>query len=135
VFYNNDNYVKGSDRNRFIVSGTMEHRLVNASVEFLAASDRPSITRTKADAQGYSLWATPKLPRGIEGLLRFDHLTPDDHFDAHRNRTIAGIAYWFPAQGTVTSALLVDYEQVSTDGFSPAQPTQKRVILHGLVNF
>lgn len=135
VFYNSDNYVKDADRDRLVISGTLEHEAINAGVEFLAASDRPSITRAKVDAQGYSFWATPKLPRGIEGLLRFDHLTPDDNLDAHRKRTIAGIAYWFPAQGNVTSALLFDYEQVSTEGFSPPQPTQKRIAVHGLVNF
>jgi len=135
VFYNSDNYIKGSDRNRLVISGTLEHRAINAGVEFLAASDRTSISRRTVDAQGYSFWATPKFPRGVEGLLRFDHLTPDENLNAHRNRTIAGIAYWFPHQGNVSSALLFDYDHVSTGGFSPAQPTQKRIAVHGLVNF
>lgn len=135
VIYNSDNYVKDADRDRLVISGTLEHQLINAGVEFLAASDQPSIARTKVDAQGYSFWATPKLPRGIEGLLRFDHLTPDDTFNAHRNRTIAGISYWFPHQGNVSSAILLDYEHVSTDGFSPVRRTEKRIAVHGLVNF
>jgi hypothetical protein len=71
----------------------------------------------------------------VEGLLRYDDLQPNDSVDAHRKRTIAGVAWWLPHQGTVASAFLLDYEQVNPSGFLPAQPRQKRVALHALVNF
>ena len=57
---------------------------------------------------------------------------------ATRNRTIAGIAYWFPHPGgSATAALMLDFEQVKFDHFAPtaATATQKRYFLHGLINF
>ena len=61
---------------------------------------------------------TPKSPKGYgwEGLLRFDHLVQEQATataDGERNRTIAGVAYWFPRQGAVSAAILLDYEQVN----------------------
>jgi hypothetical protein len=35
----------------------------------------------------------------------------------------------------VSSAVLLDYEQVNNRGFLPELPDQKRVALHALVNF
>ena len=66
----------------------------------------------------------------FEGLLRFDHLQPDKTTDADRDRLIAGIAYWFPKQGNVTAALLVQ-----NDGFVPAQADERRYTVHMLINF
>ena len=43
--------------------------------------------------------------------------------DGERDRTIAGVAYWFPHQGTVSTALLLDYEQVDYNDFAPSRPT------------
>jgi hypothetical protein len=69
-------------------------------------------------------------------LLRYDRLTPDTAFDRQiRSRTIAGIAYWFPHQGTVSSALLFDYDGQSFDNFVPAPPRQERIAVHALVSF
>ena len=37
---------------------------------------------------------------GWEGLMRYDHLTPDTTIDAQTHkRTIVGVAYWFPHTG------------------------------------
>jgi hypothetical protein len=52
-----------------------------------------------------------------------------------RNRTIAGIAYWFPRQGAVSSALLVDHEQVDNDGSAPVRAGRARWALHALIRF
>ena len=52
-----------------------------------------------------------------------------------RDRTIAGIAYWFPRQGTVSSALLLDYEAVNNRDYAPVRANERRWMLHGLVNF
>ena len=54
---------------------------------------------------------TPRFGHGWEALLRYDHLTPDLAFDRQiRSRTIAGVAYWFPQQRSVSTALLLDYD-------------------------
>ena len=58
----------------------------------------------------------------------------EDEF-ATRQRTIVGVAYWFPHQGNVTSALMLDYDGQSFDNFVPALPKQQRIALHALINF
>jgi hypothetical protein len=135
AFYDADSYVRDGDRKRFIVAATFEHKVANAAAQYLDTKDRTSITRAAVDGSGYSVWVTPRFTHGFEGLVRYDDLQPDDDLDAHRRRTIAGLAYWLPHQGSVSSAVLLDYEQVNNRGFVPAQPEQKRVALHALVNF
>ena len=69
----------------------------------------------------------------MEALLRYDHYKPDTTFASQtRNRTIAGVAYWFPHQGNVSSALMFDYDGQSFDNFTPASPAQKRLAVHAL---
>jgi hypothetical protein len=136
VFYDKDAYVKDGDRNRFIAMGSFEHQFVNAAFQYLNAEDQSSIKNAKIKANGYSFWITPRTTFGLEGLFRYDNLKPNDNNDAHRKRTIAGVAYWLPHQGTVSSALLLDFEQVKSNGFTPVNPpTQQRIALHTLVNF
>ena len=52
-----------------------------------------------------------------------------------RNRTILGVAYWFPHQGNVSSGLLLDYDGQVFRNFSPAPPSQNKIAVHGVVNF
>ena len=86
--------------------------------------------------RGYSLWATPRASNGWEALLRYDHMTPDTSLSNQtRSRTVVGAAYWFPHQGTVTSALLIDYDGQTFHNFSTTLPKQQRVAVHSLVNF
>jgi hypothetical protein len=40
-----------------------------------------------------------------------------------------------PHQGTVSSAFLLDYEQVKNKNFATPIPRQQRIALHALVNF
>lgn len=134
-FYDHDAYVKSADRRRGIVGATFEHTNLNAGAEYLTATDQSSTTKTATEARGFSIWGTPRY-NGWEGLLRYDHLTPNRSLsDQKRSRTIAGLAYWFPHQGTVSTALLFDVDNAKFDGFSPAQPTQRRIAVHALVNF
>src|SRR5205814_1112221 len=115
------------------------HAKLNAGFDYLDATDKSAVAATKLDARGYSFWATPRCSKGFEGLFRFDHVVPNRGAVAEtdRNRTIAGAAYWFPHQGTVSSAVLLDYEQVKTTlgGDAVAPPTQKRIAVHGVINF
>jgi hypothetical protein len=130
-----DHYVRSASRTRLIGNATFEHKYVNAGFEYLDTTDQTSATTRELDGRGYSIWLTPRAPMGFEGLIRYDSLRPDAQSDARRTRTITGIAYWFPHQGNVSAALLFDLDRAAFQGFSPAQPTQSRVAVHGLVNF
>jgi hypothetical protein len=134
-FYDKDAYVKDAERRRTIGAVTFEHPYLHAAFDYLAATDRPRAAAAEVDARGFSVWATPRTTRGWEGLLRFDRLEPDRESEARKSRTIAGVSYWFPKQGTVSSALLVDMEQVSYDSYVPARPTERRFAVHLLVSF
>jgi hypothetical protein len=52
-----------------------------------------------------------------------------------RTRFIGGIAYWFPHQGSVSTALLMDWDDAKFNNFTPAQLEQKKFAIHALVNF
>jgi hypothetical protein len=134
-FYDHDAYMKNAERRRAIGAVTFEHKYLNASYNYLAARDQTSATKGVVEARGYSVWATPRATNGWEGLLRYDHLEPNTDIPGKRNRSLGGVAYWFPHQGTVSTALLLDVEQVNFEEFVVPQPTQRRIALHALVNF
>jgi hypothetical protein len=152
VFYDGDNYIVHAERTRTIGQFTFEHAYLNAGFEYLRASDQISALPNAVDkaGNGYSIWLTPKSPTGWEGLLRYDHQTPDDRtgafaaastaptatttFDSQKqNRLIVGAAYWFPHQGSVSSALLFDYDGQTFTNITTA-PVHA-VAVHALVNF
>ena len=136
AFYNADHYIKDGERNRFVAQATYEHRYLNAGFDFLRATDQSSVSVAELSGRGFSIWATPRSPSGWEGLLRYDRLTPNTSLDSQvRSRTILGVAYWFPLQGGVSTALLLDYDGATFENFTPAQPKQQRIAVHGLVNF
>ena len=59
---------------------TFEHTYVNAAFEY-HGHQGSDVGRARASrtAEGWSVWVTPKTTTGWEGLLRFDHLEPDDN--------------------------------------------------------
>ena len=134
-FYFGDNYIKDAVRTRAVGQVTFESTYLNAGFDAITTHDQTSITKPDVQANGWSWWATPKTSAGWEALLRYDRLTPNASVDAVRNRTIIGVAYWFPHQGSVASALLVDYDGQTFTNFKPAQPAQKKIAVHGLINF
>ena len=139
-FYDHDAYVKNADRRRGVVGFTYEHPWLNASWNYLSASDQTRTINPKLDSHGYSAWITPKTPKGygFEGLLRFDHLVQDQLTgvtEGERNRTIAGVAYWFQRQAPVSAAILLDYEQVDNNDYAPARPDERRWAVHTLIVF
>ena len=135
-FYDADHYVKNAERQRFLIAPTFEHKYLNAAFQWVETTDQVSVlTGTKVEGEGWSFWATPRTTKGFEGLIRFDHLEPDDTTDRKRDRAIYGVAYWLPHQGTVSSAFLLDYEQVKNKNFATPIPRQQRIALHALVNF
>jgi hypothetical protein len=130
-----DHYVRDGSRRRLIANATFEHKYVNAGVEYVGTGDQTSVSARRVDGRGYSIWATPRSPNGLEALLRYDRMEPDTENSARRTRTITGVAYWFPHQGSVSAALLLDLDRATFEGFTPAQPTHSRLAVHGLVSF
>jgi len=134
-FYVHDAYVRSADRRRGIVSVSFEHQYLNAAVDYLVTTDQTSVTKSALKGRGWTAWATPKA-RGWEALLRFDHLEPNkDLSNQTRTRTIGGVSYWFPHQGNVSTALLLDVDNAKFNSVTPAQPTQRKIALHALVSF
>ena len=139
-FYNLDAYVQDGEKRRGIVGVTYEHPNVHVGFNYLSTTDQASAGNQKLDGHGYSVWATPKTSKGHgwEGLFRFDHLVQDQStsaVDSERNRTIAGVAYWFPQRRSVSSALLFDYEQVDNADYEPLKANERRWAIHMLISF
>jgi hypothetical protein len=138
-FYFGDNYVKDAERTRAVGQVTFESTYLNAGFDGIDAHDQPSIKNPDVDSSGWSWWATPKKPfangSSWEALLRYDHLQPNSSLDATRTRTIAGISYWFPHQGTVSSTLMIDYDGQTFHDYATPLPAQKRIAVHGQINF
>jgi hypothetical protein len=149
-----DNYVSDSERKRVMGNVTYEHKYVNAGFESLTAKDQALPTTPSIPSNGYAIWATPRYQfdnqSSWELLLRYDHWTPNttnalaplatapvpgttQFQDQHQNRTIVGVAYWFPHQGNVSAAIMVDYDGQSFDNITT--PETKSVSVHGLLNF
>ena len=139
-FYDLDAYVRDAERRRGIAGATFEHPYVNAGANYLATTDQTRAAARELDGRGFSVWATPKTAAGYgwEGLLRFDRLTQDQPATperGRRERTILGIAYWFPRQGSVSAALLLDHEWVENRHYLPERPDERRLAVHGLIAF
>ncbi len=139
-FYDRDAYVKNAERNRGIVGLTYEHGYINAGLNYVTASDRSQALGPKLDRSGFSVWATPKTPKGHgwEGLVRFDHLAQEQAMSSRkgeRNRIIGGVAYWFRQQGPFAAAILLDYERIDNENFVPMKTDERRWALHTLVSF
>jgi hypothetical protein len=150
VFYDGDAYIKDGERRRFIASATYEHPNVIASFEYLDTTDQTSglpaadapcpsgvTVACHLEGKGYSFWVNPKqATNGWEALLRYDHMQPNKTIDGQeRHRGIVGVSYWFPHQGTVQAALLVDYDAYTFRGFPGAPAYQERVAVHGQIIF
>jgi hypothetical protein len=135
AFLDKDAPITGGKRDRFLGQVTFEHPRVNAGFDYLDTSDRATAASAEVKGKGWSVWATPKLGKGWEALLRYDSLKPDGSKDATKKRTIGGVSYWFPVEKGVSTALLVDYDRVRYDRFSPAQKDDTKYAIHALFQF
>ena len=135
VFYDKDHYVQDAPKERLVADVTFQHPRVNAGFEYLDAKDQPLPTDPEVKSDGWSVFVTPKIWGGLEALLRHDDLKPNKDLDAKKKRDVFGIAYWFPTAKGVSTALLVDYENVKYDNFDPVRQDEKRYALHALMNF
>jgi len=152
-FYDSDHYNKEDERKRTIGQVTFEHNYLVAGLEAIRAKDQVTSASPDVKSGGWALWATPKKPMAngssVELLLRYDHWIPNEAdtaaptstattsatllSDQRQNRTIAGVAYWFPHTGGPTSAILLDYDGQKFDNISTA--ANRSVALHFLVNY
>lgn len=105
-FVDKDNYSSGQPRDRLVGQLAYDHGRVIAAIDLLSAKDR------EAKSHGYSVWATPKLTRNWELLLRRDVLRAAEH----KTRDIEGIAYWIPLQAGMTAAVMVDRDDTRSAG-------------------
>lgn len=136
VFYDGDHVVQDAERRRFETLVSFEHKYLNAAWVYLDTTDQTSVKVAEVDGRGHSIWFTPRSTIGFEGLFRYDRLNPNRSNDSTKERWIAGVAYWPKMTvGTVSSSILLDYEQVRYRDFAPARPTERRIALHMLVNF
>jgi hypothetical protein len=151
-FYIADHYVRNAERKRAILNTTFEHKHLNAGFDYLDTKDQASAVTGARDlhGKGWSVFATPRLPNAADGsswelFLRYDRMKPTDEVavvggattsgNGVNERTIAGLAYWFPKQGSVSAALLLDVENTTFSGYPEARPTQQRIFLHSLISF
>jgi hypothetical protein len=153
LVYYNDHYQGSDERKRVMGNVTFEHQYVNAEFDYLSAKDQVTAVAQDVASNGWAVWATPRLPKANgsswEALLRYDHFTPNTStafstvasplpgvttFDSqHQNRSIIGVAYWFPHQGNVSTALMLDYDAQHLDNITTAPV--RIVFIHGLLNF
>jgi hypothetical protein len=153
LVYYTDHYVSKDERQRVMGNLTFEHRYLNAGLDYLGAKDQTLATTADVSSKGYSIWATPRLPKttgaSLEGLLRYDHFIPNTSAglstvttpdpttvtfkSQEQNRVIAGVAYWFPHQGNVSTALMLDYDGQRFKNITTLPV--KSIVVHGLINF
>jgi hypothetical protein len=134
-FYADDHYARDDPRKRALAAITYEQKYVTVGAEYIEGIDQLSDAVNRVRDKTLSVWATPKLGRGWELLLRHDATRPNVDNDATRWRNIGGVAYWFKTQApTAQAALLLDYEHVSND-VDLLQPDQTRYALHALFQF
>lgn len=137
-----DNAVKSAPRQRVMGGVLYEYKRFNAGFDYITLKDKTLPTSTEVKKDGWSTWVTPffkEKGNGFEALVRYDSFRTNKVTapDARQNRTIAGLAFWFPHPGGAsTAALLLDYEQVAFKNYTGTVPAkQQRIILHGLINF
>jgi len=133
-FWDEDRYLKAAPKRRGIINAFFEHKRFNAGVDFARGTDQTTATGVAIKSQGYSVWLTPFFKTkgdGVEALLRYDDFQPSTATGAHRQREIAGIAYWFPHPGGgASAAILFDVDHQTYLGVAT-----NKIALHGLINF
>ena len=152
-FYIADNYIKNAEKKRAILNTTFEHKYLNAGFDWLNTQDQASAKTGTKDlhGQGWSVFAEPKLPQANgsswELFLRYDYMKPNKDVDlvggasttgvGINKRGIAGLAFWFPKQGSVNAALMLDVESVKYSEYaaSAGKVNTQKVFLHSLITF
>jgi hypothetical protein len=152
-FWTRDNYMENAPRNRSVFNTTFEHPYLNMGYDYIATADKTTSALTNnlaaptLDGKGWSIWLTPKKPfangSSIEALIRYDHTKPGGTAgataitspDGLTERMIFGGAYWFPKQGSVSAAILVDIDYVDYSNWTPVKTNERRFYVHSLISF
>jgi len=141
-FYADDHYAQDDPRKRALAAITYEQKYVTVGAEYIKGIDQISDAVNRVRDNTLSVWATPRLGKGWELLMRYDTTQPNEDVNATRWRNIGGVAYWFKTQApTAAASLLLDYEHVSNDvdvvaGTPPTRrPEETRYALHALFQF
>ena len=102
-----------------------------------STTDQTSTNERESEIEGRVVLGGAESRRtGWEGLFRVDWIEPNKESGCRqRSRFIVGAAYWFPHQGTVTTALLFDFENVDNNDFTPARADERRYAVHALISF
>lgn len=140
AYLHRDHVMRNAERHRFIGAAWFEHPRFNAGFDYLTRDDRATPDADRVESDGYSFFVTPFLQAkgdGFEVLLRYDSMRHDTSQPSTRqNRTIAGLAYWMPGiSGRATAALMLDLDQVRYRNDAGGRPTDRRLIVHGLIDF
>jgi hypothetical protein len=154
LVYYDDHYQRDDPRTRLMGNVTFEQKYLNAEFDYLSAQDQTLATAPDVKSHGWAVWATPRLPlengSSWEALLRFDHWIPNTSstlvpaasspvpgittFNQQiQNRVIAGVSYWFPHEGNVSTALMVCYDGQNFKNITTAPV--RTVAVNGLLNF
>jgi hypothetical protein len=136
-YYDSDHYFSDAKRERIIGNVTYEHPWVNAGFEWLDTKDQTTPSSLVLHRDGFSVWATPRTPIGIEALLRYDELNTnkDNPSDPKKKRMVYGLAYWPPLQGGKTVSFMFDYSEIKFSNTTPDPGKTKIYALHTLFNF
>jgi hypothetical protein len=134
-YFNTDHVAKDQKRDRWLVNTTFEHPYVNLGSTYIEATNQSAPGSAEVKPKDFSVWVTPRTPFGLEALIRYDELKPNQNTDQKQKRTVVGIAYWFNFGHGVTSALMADYTQEVFNNYTPAKADNKFYALHTLFNF
>lgn len=140
AYYHNDRVMRGADRNRFIASAWLEQRRYNAGFDYMTRADeacadgRPRQVRRLLSLRDSVLPGKGERVRGPGAVRLRSGQTAARHQKPGRTARLPAWRIGFAA-GNATAAVLLDFEQVRFKNYVTPQPTQERIILHGLINF
>ncbi len=135
-FYDGDHYVQDAKKERVTGLATFENPYINFGFEYDNNKDQTIATGRVIESNGYSAWATPRFGCGLEALIRWDRLDPDNTLASRQQRWIVGPAYWFPVtKSGVAAAVMIKWEQLRYMGAPGSKPTEESLGLFTLFNF
>jgi hypothetical protein len=151
AFYTYDHYVPNAPRTRLVLDTTFEHPYLNIGFDFLDTHDQTSAKpgSQNLNGRGWAVWATPRKPfdngSSVEALLRYDYVEPNHDIATVDGSTvtglgqnkiaIAGLSYWFPKTGSVSSAVMIDFESLTYSAYLIPRAPQQRIYVHTMITF
>ena len=127
-FYDGDNYIKNDEKTRTLFEASYEHKYVNAAFDYLHTTDQPTAVVRDAEGRRLFLLVHAQVDRGSGRTVPLRSLQAEQQLRrSHaRSRTIVGVAYWFKHQGTVSTAIMLDWDEANFDKLVPPLPDRPR---------